>query len=263
MLDSITNVIAAIAALGTASFGLVDATKAFWGGISRVGFSHIQRRVQQLFKPGTPVNDRTTPLALGAILGTLRANWINGTALADQKAIAKSLLKLCLSPETAKEFAEATGVDGKLLASVAVKLTPKERPTQEKTHSQKKAKDQEKALTEEEADLFGRFDLILTALLDEGYQRADQCYCDGTKLLAGIFSVAIALFAGWDLHHQGIPLLATASITQTCHCYWGHSDMWMALLVGILATPLAPVAKDLTNAVNAGVDAVQAIRKTV
>ncbi len=262
MLHSITNDIAAIAALGTASFGLVDATKAFWGGISRVGFSHIQRRVQQLFKPETPVNDRTTPLALGAILGTLRANWINGTALADQKAIAKSLLKLCLSPETAKKFADATGVNRALLASVAVKLTPKELPTQEKTHSQKKTNAQEKALTEEEADTYGRFDLILTALLDEGYQRADQCYCDGTKLLAGIFSVAIALFAGWDLH-QGVPLLAIAPVTQAAHCYWGHSDMWMALLVGILATPLAPVAKDLTNAVNAGVDAVQAIRKTV
>ncbi len=248
MLNSVTNDIAAIAALGTASFGLVDSTKAFWGGISRIGFTHVQRRVQQLFAPGTCVNDRTTPLALGAILGTLHANWINGTALNDQKAIAKSLLKLRLSTANAADYARATGVDDTLLASIAAKLNYELPP------------DQEQSLTPKEADAYGRFDLILTALLDEGYQRADQCYCDGTRLLAGIFSIVIALFAGWNLH-QGVPMLAAAPATHAA--YWGHSDMWLALLVGVLATPLAPVAKDLTNAINAGVDAVQAIRKTI
>ena len=243
MLNSVTNDIAAIAALGTASFGLVDSTKAFWGGISRVGFSHVQRRICSVFPAGTSTRLRSTPLDLGAILGTLRANWINGTALNDQKAIAKSLLKLRLSPANAADYAGATGVDGARLTSIADKLRNGQ------------------ALDPPEADEYGRFDLTLTALLDEGYQRADQCYCDGARLLAGIFSVVIALFAGWNLHHQGVPLLAATPAAQTA--YWGHSDMWLALLVGVLATPLAPVAKDLTNAINAGVDAVQAIRKTI
>ncbi len=239
MLNQITNGIAAIAALGTASFGLVDSTKAFGGGISHCGFHRIQAAIQPLFGKAASAKDRSTPLAFGALLDTLRANWMNGTDLDDQKAIAKSLLKLRLNPGNSAEYAAATGVDAAILSGVAAKLSTAE------------------PLSPAETDTFGRFDLILTALLDEGYQRADHIFCNTAKLLAGLFSVVIAVFAGWDLH-RGIPLLGTQALTTA---YWGKSDMWTALLVGLLATPLAPVAKDLTSALVAGVNAVQAIGK--
>ncbi|WP_394890517.1 hypothetical protein ACG873_03825 [Mesorhizobium sp. AaZ16] len=44
--DFIGKVIAATAALGTASFGLVDASKALRGGISNVGFGFIRKALQ-------------------------------------------------------------------------------------------------------------------------------------------------------------------------------------------------------------------------
>jgi len=239
-LTNITDMITAVGALGTASFGLVDATKAFWGGVSRCGFSRIKSEIQPLFGKQASVKDKSIPLAFGSLLETLRANWLNGTDLGDQKAIAKSLLKLRLSPTNCADYAAATGVDATVLASIATKLSTAV------------------TLSPPEADAFGRFDLILTALLDEGYQRADQIYRNKAKILAGAFSVVIALFAGLELH-AGVPLLGQqpASLAP----YWWHSDMWAAFLIGLLATPLAPVAKDLTSAIVAGVKAVQSAGK--
>ena len=41
-----------------------------------------------------------------------------------------------------------------------------------------------------------------------------------------------------------------------------HSDLFHeAVIAGLLATPLAPVAKDLSSAVQSGVRAMQALRK--
>ena len=47
-LDSLSQMIAAIAGLGTAAYGLVDASKFLRGGVSNVGFKHIRT------KPYTP-----------------------------------------------------------------------------------------------------------------------------------------------------------------------------------------------------------------
>jgi hypothetical protein len=238
-ITSMIPAIGAIGALGTASFGLVDATKAFGGGVSLRGFSSIRSQIQPLFGKHASVNDKSTPLAFGALLETLQANWINGTALDDQKAKAKSLLKLRLSPDNSDAYAAATGVDSTTLKSIATKMRDAQ------------------TLSPPEADAFGRFDLTLTAMLDEGYQRADQIYRNSCKLLACLFSIIIAVFAGYELHASGISLIGP----NASH-YWGRHDMWTAFLVGLLATPLAPVAKDLTTALIAGVNAVQSVATT-
>jgi hypothetical protein len=123
--------VTAIGALGTASFALVDITKiARDGGISNSGFSCIESAVQQLF-PGATRNPKSPP-PFGEsktagdeqqLLNILHGHWINGSALSDQKAIAKSLIKLRLTPQTAEKFAAATSVDGNVLSQVASKMT--------------------------------------------------------------------------------------------------------------------------------------------
>src|SRR5258708_37105868 len=97
MAINISAMIAAVAALGTASYGLVDATKGLNGGVSNAGFTYIRGVISWLFPDDALINDGKTPLALGAVAATLKANWINGTPLADQKAIAKTLIKLRLN----------------------------------------------------------------------------------------------------------------------------------------------------------------------
>ncbi|WP_296660302.1 hypothetical protein [Thiobacillus sp. 0-1251] len=221
----VLDILAAIGGLGTASFALVDGAKAFSGGPSRGGFRHIRRVIKRLYPENADEEDRAYPLSLGSVLDTLFANWINGTALADQKAIAKSLIKLRLTDDNAPFLARVTGVKEDLLSGVARKMTD---GTQ---------------LTQPESDVLGRFDLILTALLDEGYQRADQLYRNSAKMWSVVVSVILALIGGAIVGMGTLP------------------DFGAALLIGLLATPLAPLSKDLTSALQASVKAMQLLRK--
>lgn len=225
-LENFSDYITAAAALGTAAFALVDASKAVFGGVSNCGFRYIKSAVTRFFPENGNNNDTLfNPLQLNEALDTLRANWLNGVALADQKAIAKSLIKLNLNESSAPILAKATGVDVKVLTDVAKKLVSgSEFSTQEN-------------------DLYGRFDLMLVALLDKGYQRADQSYRNSAKLWAVVASVVLAVVAVLIMNDNDPKHIAGA------------------ILLGLAATPIAPIAKDLTSALGAGVKVAQTLRK--
>ena len=226
--DDIGNLVLAIGALGTASFALVDATKfGRNGGVSNSGFAFIQGAVRT-FLPGAARRRNADAMN---VLDVLHGNWINGVALADQKAIAKSLVKLQLAEATAESFARAADVDPNVLSGVA------------------KAMRSGTQLTPEQANALGRFDLALTAILDEGYQHADQRYRNSAKVLASVVAVLLAVAGGW------------AVVGTEAGPYFGSAMVWRAALCGLLAIPLAPVAKDLTSALQAGVKVAQAVRK--
>jgi hypothetical protein len=146
--------------------------------------------------------------------------------MADQKSIAKALIKLNLNSASAKKMSDATGVSEPLLASVATKLGTGA------------------ALSQEETDVYGRFDLILSAMLDLGYQRGDQRYRNSAKLLAIPVAVVLALI--------GVQALNPGDV-------WSYG--WKAVICGLLATPLAPVAKDLSTAIQAGAKVGQFLKK--
>jgi hypothetical protein len=118
IVQTLPDVIMAIGGLGTAAFGLVDSTKAFWGGANRIGFGKIRAAIRAL-TPATAANGLTQE----KILDTLRANWFNGKDLESQKAIAKSLIKLGLNEATAPGLARATGVDADTLKAVGAKIS--------------------------------------------------------------------------------------------------------------------------------------------
>lgn len=235
--NALGNIVTAVGALGVAACALVDTSKALpGGGISNAGFESIKAAVR-LYLPeqtaiaATQVNapaDQTTP---GSLLHTLHSNWINGMALTDQKAIAKSLVKLQLGPATAKDFAAATQVDAVALTEVAVRIT---------TGQPLDSAQQTNAL--------GRFDLALTATLDAAYQRAEQRYRNASKTWAGICAIVLAGVGG-------------ATIADVPSAYLGSSLMWMSLFCGLLAVPLAPITKDLTSALSAGVKLAQSLKR--
>jgi len=216
----------AIGALGTAATGLVDTTKAFSGGLSRAGFSFIKQLMAKLYI----VPEQEAGLPLEDVLATLRANWMNGMKLADQKSATKSLIKLQFNPATAGAYAKALHVDPVALGQVAENMAnalatpPNAQP-----------------LTPAQSDAFGRFDLALTARIDEAYQRADQFYRNTAKGWALLFAVGLAYAGNATLNH---PL-----------------EWWMPLLVGLIATPLAPVAKDISTAISTAAKALQSVRK--
>jgi hypothetical protein len=226
ILQNLPDIIAAIGGLGTAAFGLVDATKPFAGGVNRIGFKRIAAAVKSL-TPGAAAKGLTQD----KILDTLRANWYNGKDVASQKAIAKSLIKVSLNAGNATALPTATGVDAGLLKTVAGKIASGA------------------ALQPNESDAYARFDFILTALLDEAYQHSDQAYTNGTRILAFVFSLLLAFFGGWSLKGGFIG------------DYLRSNDLGLALLVGFLATPLAPIAKDLSTALTTAVNTMQLVKK--
>lgn len=223
----LSKIVLAIGSLGTAAYGVVDTSKAFGGGISNRGLGDIKKVISQLI-PVTQGNAGGSALTLTSVMATLRANWLNGMALTDQKAVAKALVKLNLSPNSAATMAAATGVKPDLLKNIAEKLSTGA------------------PLTPEETDAYGRFDLLLTAVLDQGYQRGDQRYRNSAKLLAVPIAMLLALLGAWAI--------------GSMHCL-SATDALKACAAGLLATPLAPVAKDLASAIQAGTKVAQAWKK--
>jgi hypothetical protein len=229
VLQNLPQVVTAIGGLGTAAFGLVDASKAVFG-INNIGFEGIRTAVTALTPAPVVAGQPANALSQQKILATLKANWVNGTDLGSQKSIAKSLIKLNLNPGNAAELAVATGVDPGTLTNVATKIAAGE------------------SLSSAESDVFARTDLIVTALLDEAYNRGDQVYRNSTRALAMLVSIALALIGGFSLHTPGSPFSL-------------RHDLFDAALIGLLATPLAPIAKDLSTALATAVNTMQLVRK--
>lgn len=215
-LDAVSNQILAVAALGTAAFGLVDATKALRGGISNVGFGHLERAL----KPFAVALEAAVGAEEGGWTGLFRAHWINGRAKDEQKAIAVSLIQLGLTPETAVQVAPAGQVSPEALAAAVRSLIEGEE------------------LTPAQLNLFSRFKTAVEARMDAAYERADQAYRNAARFLAGVFAVALAVVAA-RLFYPGTQLISAA-------------------LVGLIAVPLAPVAKDLVGTLSAATKALGA-----
>jgi len=221
---TLPQIVLAIGSLGTAAYGLVDASKAIAGGASNHGFNDVKAIVSKFIAPDA-AGDQSA-LGLTSVLATLRANWMNGMAMADQKSVAKALIKLNLTAATANRMATAAGVDAAILTSVATKLATGD------------------PLTQAETDVYGRFDLLLSAMLDQGYQRGDQRYRNWAKLWAVLVSVILALAGAWAIDGGD----------------FSKKDCLRALVTGLLATPLAPVAKDVASAIQAGAKVAQAVK---
>jgi hypothetical protein len=220
-IKDLPQVITAIGGLGTAAFGIVDASKAVLGSlVNGIGFGGIQSTVATL----TPVGGGNT-LPPKNILSTLKANWCNGTDLSSQKSIAKSLIKLNLDPQNAPTLASATNVDANILKAVAAKIAAGA------------------SLLAPESDVYARFDLIVTAKLDEAYQYADNAYRNWTRFLASLVALGLAIAGGSTLS-GGF-----------------HQNLVPCILAGLLATPIAPVAKDLSTALATAVNSMQSLKK--
>ena len=152
-------------------------------------------------------------------------------ALADQKNIAKTLVKLRLNAETASDLATLTGVDKDVLISVAKKLANGE------------------VMTPPEMDTYGRFDVLLATFIDRAFQKADQRYRTTAKFAACLVAVVLAEAAAYFLR----------MLAANGHPIW--HNVGMAALVGLIATPLAPIAKDLATALNTAAKAMQSVKR--
>ncbi|THD77136.1 MAG: hypothetical protein E7812_14370 [Phenylobacterium sp.] len=214
--------LAGLSALSTAAFGLLDASKALWGGVSNFGRGHLHAALT----PYAPALD--VALGAGAWWPAVLTNWIAGVPKADQKAKAQALIKLGLTPATAPAIAAAAQVDARALSAVTAKL---------RTGAK---------LTAADLDVLGRMNAVIDVQLDAAFEAADQQYLNACRLLAGLVAVGLAI-AAWGLW-------PTAADNP-------RPSVWTAIAVGLLAVPLAPIAKDLTSGLSAAMKALKAASK--
>ena len=238
-LNHIGNMLAAMAALGTAAYGLVDTTKVLpGGGISRVGFGYIKKALSNFAPALVAAGGEDWAL-------TLRAHWINGRRKEDQKAIAKALIHLGLSPGNAAQLAVFGRVAPQALQAVVQKL---------EAGSSLSPADKENALSPADINVLGRFDSMIDATLDSAYERADQLYRNASKALAALFAILLAIAGG---------ALVTASMNMGVvpdGFFFFSNEFVLAFLVGVVSVPLAPIAKDISTSLVAAVNAIKATR---
>lgn len=218
-LTILLQVISATGALGIAAFGLVDASKVLWGGVSRFGRPHLFRGL----KPYEGALDAA--LAPGEWKTLVDAQWINGRALPEQKAVVRTLIRLGLGPDSSRGVAAVSGVDEASLTAAVARM-------------------RSGTLTKKDLDVLGRVDACVEARMDAAFARADHQYRNIARVAAAGVAVVLALAAVLVLN-DGSP---TAS------------DWGFGLLVGVLAVPIAPVAKDLASSLSAAARAVKSAR---
>lgn len=220
--SNLANLVAAIGALGGASMGLVDTTKMFRGGPSNFGFGYIENGLAPFLDA---IASSAAPFGKHAILRTLKGDWLNGAAKADQKAKAKSLIQLSLSQANAASLANVAAVNAEALRSAV----------------QKKADGGAAAAADTSA--LAQFESVLTAVIDEAYERGDQKYRNAAKTLAMVTSVVLSEIAGMSI--------------------WGatQENLIFFVVTGLIATPLAPVAKDVASALQTAATAANVLKK--
>lgn len=226
-LAATVSAITAIGALGTAAFGLVDATKIFGGGVSNIGFGSIDHALSP-FK--SALESATVDWR-----ATLRANWINGMAKEDQKTAAKTLIRLGISSTNVDALALAGHVD------------------QADFRNALDAIGTGAPLSVAQAQVFGRFNAVIDAVMDAGYELGEQRYRNACKLIAGVIAIGLALWAGSLIRDLPLPISLHGP-----NNYIGSHLFWWALFVGAISVPVAPIAKNLASSLQDAASAVTA-----
>ncbi len=221
------NALIAIGALGTASYGLVDVSKALpGGGLSLSGFGEIRKAV-------TPFASALTVGAGAHWPSILQSHWVNGGALDDQKAKAKALIRLGLTTANTATMAAEPSIAGRIDgAAVATTITNMHTGT---------------PLTPVNLNELGRFDAIVSAALDAGFEMADQRYRACARALACGLAIGLA---------EAAAVLIDLQMKKA----FDGPDFAIAILIGLVSTPLAPVAKDLASALSTAASAFKAAK---
>jgi hypothetical protein len=246
MINNLGKEVVAIGALGTAAFGLVDSFKVLpYGGISHAGFKFVRAAIIKLTPEVKSLEG--TELGREAILRTLESQWINGVDKSNQISIAKSLIKLRLTPDTAPALAAATGVKADILTQVAKKIQEGISAAPAPPGSLSGQQD-ENLLSPRELDIYGRFDLLLNTLLDQAYQRADQRYRNVARASAIPVAVVLAVVGA---------ALVFGITWENFGTNGNLGKLGIAVLTGLISTPIAPIAKDIASALSTAAQAFQ------
>ena len=216
-IDSLGPAVAAAGALGTASFGIVEALK--WTPLGAAGFGQIRSYLG-------PELEGALQIAYGPDFARLlRAQYRQDSA--HQSIVGKSLrqgVRIGLTPENAPGIAGFLGtIDPTELKAAATAV--------QEGHD----------LTDPHRAAIGRFELAADARISSALSRAQDVYLGTVRSAASVLSIVMAEVAA----------LMLGSSTG------GPPMWMVGLLIGIVAVPLAPIANDVVGALQAATKALR------
>ncbi len=170
-MENLGTIVLAVGALGTASFGIVEALK--WTFIGLMGFGQISKLL------GDPIM-KSLEVAYGSeYLSLLKAQYRVSRSAAELPKTIRQGARVGLTPDTAAGMADKVGVvDAEGLGVVAAAL--------------RAGKD----LSDDQRNLLGRFELALDARIDAAIALANDRYTGSLRVIASFVSIVIALVVG-------------------------------------------------------------------
>lgn len=226
---SLTTLVVAAGALGTAAFGIVDGMK-WLAWLGEAGFSHIRRLVHSGFA-----------VALEKAYGSdferlLRAQYRNRDSKDEILRTLRQGIRLGLTADTAAELAKVVGVvSAEQLRDVAESL-----------HSADQSEDGVR-MKDAHRGLLGRFELAADTRIDAALALADDTYRASIRVWAGV--VAVVLAEATALALVGAPDAAWTIAGAPTRA--GQPQWLLALIIGVIAVPMAPIAKDVASGIAA------------
>ncbi|MCC7196341.1 MAG: hypothetical protein IT356_12380 [Gemmatimonadaceae bacterium] len=242
--SEIASFVLAAGALGTAAYGVVEASK-YFAAIGEAGYPSLTG-------------------VLGGLMGPLRTAYgANADALlraqyrGDQRALTRLLrqgVRIGLCGDNAQSVArDLASVDPESLArAIRVATGEDERATAQLQRdaggeeseggsgNASAARDGSTQLTDAQRSIIARYELAADARIDAAITLAQARYAGALRLLASAAAVAIAL------------IVASVATPRTTN------DYALAVLIGVGAVPLAPIAKDLASGIQAAARALKA-----
>jgi hypothetical protein len=219
IINYVGTIILAAGGLGVAAYGVIDGAKLL-PMIGLSGFAHVRSQL------GPAMAAIVRAYGAAGTKELLEAQYRAGRSSGELPRTLRQGYRIglpALEEAEVKKIAEFVGVsDSGTLASATRKMRTG------------------KTLTSDEREALSRFEVALDARIEAGLELADHHYVGRIKIYAGVLSVAIAMCVG-------------ALVSNELGANW-----WLkAFLVGLIAVPVAPIAKDVANAVT---EAAKALR---
>jgi hypothetical protein len=219
----LVQMILAAGALGTAAFGIVDGLKAT--AIGAAGFPALTAMLG-------PLKTALAKAYGDEYLELLKAQYRDRRGTGPLSRTVRQGVRLGLTKDNAAQLATFLGegiVDRSSLAGIAEKIATGVK------------------LTDSERGLLGRFELAVDTRIEAAVALAEEKYKLTTQWWASGTAVALALIAAWALGTQKPDFLV-----------WEKVLFIKGMIVGLVAVPLAPIAKDVASALQSATKALKA-----
>jgi hypothetical protein len=225
----LTEMVLAAGALGTAAYGIVDGFK-MSPKFAAAGFGQIRQAL------GDAIFASLANAYGSRFQDFLQAQYINGRSKGELPRSLRQGARLALAPGNAAAMAGELGhLDGATLTAAAAAIEKGEE------------------LSSAQQSLVSRFELAVDTRIEAALALAENKYKAVMQMRASAVAVILSLVGSFAIHVQ------TAETGGVTHNF-DIEAFFIALIVGVAAVPLAPIAKDVSTALQQAARATRATK---